>query len=177
MFSFQAPPVTTVLELTVPQWKFIIKFKLAVKIVKTQFIKVNKRIVFFSFWIDFFLCTVKLLSPPTCSFCVHWCWYCTDPKLWDLFAGKQYNVLLIFKFLINYSPLAYISLSFFVYLSSDVGGLRSPGVLCWVNYNDRPQVPLVKIWWRHATVPNVNGAACCQICSEERRDICFFTSN
>ena len=73
-------------------------------------------------------CTVKLLSPLTCSFCVHWCWYCTDAKLWDLFAGKQYNVLLIFKFLINYSPLSYISLSFFVYLSSDVSGLRSPGV-------------------------------------------------
>ena len=44
------------------------------------------------------------------------------------FRWKQYNVLLIFKFLINYSPLAYISLSFFVYLSSDVSGLRSPGV-------------------------------------------------
>ena len=77
-------------------------------------------------------CTVKILSPLTCSFCVHW--YCTDAKLWDLFAGKQYNVLLIFKllsifkFLINYSPLAYISLCFFVYLSSDVRGLRSPGV-------------------------------------------------
>ena len=45
-----------------------------------------------------------------------------------MFAGKQYNVLLIFKVLINYSPLAYISLSFFVYLSSDGSGLRSPGV-------------------------------------------------
>ena len=71
-------------------------------------------------------CTVKLLSLLTCSLCVHW--YCTDAKLWDLFPGKQYNVLLIFKFLINYSPLANIRLSFFVYLSSDVSGLRSPGV-------------------------------------------------